>query len=234
MAGQVGGTGKLGIICGGGQTCESEDGMSRVIFALIFCLFMAGNATAAKLRAGASAVDITPTEFPVIVNGMFEERKADKALDPLFAKCIVLDDGTTRLAIVVADSCMMPRELLDEAKNIASKSTGIPADRICISATHTHSAPSAMGCLGSDPDAKYQKFLPARLAKSIELAAANLRPAKVGSGLAKAPDYTACRRWIFAPDQMRNDPFGVLSVRANMHPGYQSPAAMGPTGPIDP
>ena len=153
------------------------------------------NSAQAALRAGASAVDITPTEFPVIVNGMFEERKADKALDPLFAKCIVLDDGTTRLAIVVADSCMMPRDLLDEAKSIASKSTGIPTDRILISATHTHSAPSAMGCLGSDPDVNYQKFLPPKLAKSIELAAANLRPAKVGSAIAKAPDYTACRRW---------------------------------------
>src|SRR5882762_7908883 len=100
------------------RTYESEGAMTRVIAATILCLIVAGNAQAGKLRAGASAVDITPTEFPVIVNGMFEERIADKALDPIFAKCIVLDDGHIKLAIVVADSCMLPRDLLDEAKNL--------------------------------------------------------------------------------------------------------------------
>ncbi|HEV8605500.1 MAG TPA: LamG-like jellyroll fold domain-containing protein, partial [Tepidisphaeraceae bacterium] len=207
--------------------------MARVFFIAALIGFQAA-AQAGKLRAGASAIDITPTEFPVIVNGMFEERTATKALDPIFAKCIVLDDGTTRIAMVVADSCMMPRDLFDEAKEIACKSTGIPTDRMMISATHTHSAPSSMGCLGSDPDVKYQRFVVPLLAKAIEQANANLRPARVGWAVGKAPDYTACRRWIFAPNQMRNDPFGFLTVRANMHPGYQNAAAMGPAGPTDP
>src|ERR1051325_7608964 len=215
-------------------TFESEDRMPRVILAFVFFLTMAAQLHAAKLRAGASAIDITPKEFPVIVNGMFEELIATKALDPIFAKCIVLDDGHTRIALVVADSCMLPRDLLDEAKNLASKSTGIPTDRMMISATHTHSAPSSMGCLGSDADANYVKFLPPLLAKAIEQANANLRPARVGHAGGTAPDYTACRRWIFAPNQMRNDPFGFLTVRANMHPGYQNAGAMGPAGPTDP
>ncbi|HEV8292997.1 MAG TPA: LamG-like jellyroll fold domain-containing protein, partial [Tepidisphaeraceae bacterium] len=91
-----------------------------------------------------------------------------------------------------------------------------------------------MGCLGSDPDVKYQRFVMPLLAKAIEQANANLRPAKVGWAVAKAPDYTACRRWIFAPNQMRMDPFGFQTVRANMHPGYQNASAMGPAGPTDP
>ena len=77
-----------------------------------------------SLRVGAMAVDVTPTQFPVIVNGMFEERTADRDVDPLFARAFVLDDGATRIAIVVVDSCMLPRELLDEAKTRASKLTG--------------------------------------------------------------------------------------------------------------
>src|SRR5436309_11559025 len=164
---------------------ESEDGMLRVIVASVFCLTITAQLHAAKLRAGASAIDITPTAFPVIVNGMFEERIATKALDPIFAKCIVLDDGTTKIALVVVDSCMLPRDLLDEAKNIAAKSTGIPTDRMMISATHTHSAPSSMGCLGSDADANYVKFLPPLLVKAIEQANANLTPARVGHAIAK-------------------------------------------------
>src|SRR5262245_5751701 len=72
-----------------------------------------------KLRIGAFAANITPIQFPVIVNGMFEERSANRDVDPLFARAFVFDDGATRIAIVVVDSCMLPRELLDEAKERA-------------------------------------------------------------------------------------------------------------------
>src|SRR6266478_3663699 len=111
------------------------------------------------LRAGAFAVNVTPTHYPVIVNGMFEERTADRDVDPLFARAFVLDDGATRIAVAVVDSCMLPRKLLDEAKARAAKLTGMPVDHMLISATHTHSAPSSMGCLGSRPDPQYPTFL---------------------------------------------------------------------------
>ncbi len=98
-----------------------------------------------NFRAGAAAVDIAPGKFPVVVNGGFLKAQATRLNDPIQAKCVVLDDGTTRLAIVVVDSCMMPRELLDRAKDLAKEKTGIPTERMLISATHTHSAPSTMG-----------------------------------------------------------------------------------------
>src|ERR1051326_6035994 len=67
-------------------------------------------------RAGSASVDITPRQFPVIVNAMFTERSANRAADPLHARSLLLDDGQTRLAITVVDSCMLPRDLIDEAK----------------------------------------------------------------------------------------------------------------------
>ena len=187
-------------------------------------------------RAGAAAIDITPEKFPVIVNGMFEERTAMQAHDPLHARALVLDDGTTRLAIAVVDSCMLPRELLDDAKRLASKSTGIPVDRILISATHTHSAPSAMGALGSDADPDYPAFLVPRLAAAIEEAAKNLATARIGWGAIQDAEHTNVRRYIRRPDRMLKDPFGELTVRAHMHPGYRfgKGDAVGPSGPKDP
>ena len=179
-------------------------------------------------------MDISPTKFPVIVSGMFEERTASRVEDPLHARCLVLDDGTTRLAIVVVDSLMMPRELLDRVKAMAAESDGIPVDHILISATHTHSAPSVMGALGSRPDPDYIEFLVPRLVRVIERAAKNLRPAQVGWAVATDWDHTFNRRWIRRPDRLLDDPFGDPSVRANMHPGYQSPDVIGPSGPVDP
>ncbi len=178
-------------------------------------------------------MNINPTELPVIVNGGFREKTTDTILDPMHARCLVMDDGKERIAIVVVDSCMVPRELLDQAKAIASKATGIRADRMLISSTHTHSAPSAMGALGSDADPNYVKELPDMIAEGIKRANDRLQPARVGWAVIDAPEHTNCRRWILRGDKMRPDPFGETTVRAHMHPGHQNPDFIGPSGPVD-
>ena len=184
-------------------------------------------------RAGASVVDIAPEAFPVIVNAMFEERSADRVVDALETRAIVIDDGSTRVAIAIADTCMMGRDLIDEAKELAASEAGMAPERMLVAATHTHSAPSAMGCLGSRVDPAYRRLLPARIARAITEAAARLEPARVAWGSVRAPGYTFNRRWIRRPDRMLTDPFGRLNVRANMHPGHESPDAIGPSGPVD-
>ena len=108
---------------------------------LVHCLSSRG---LAELRAGAAVVDVTPSRFPVFVNGGMTSRSADKVNTRLNARAIVLDDGRERLGIIVVDSCMMPRPLLDEAKRLASQRTQIKPDRMLISATHTHTAAAAM------------------------------------------------------------------------------------------
>ena len=185
-------------------------------------------------RAGAAVVDISPPRFPVRVNGSFTERTADKIVDSLTARALALDDGTTRLVLCVVDTCMMPRDLIDAAKQQASAVTGIPVDRMLVSATHTHSAPSAMGCLGSRVDPEYAALLPGKIARVIMDAARNLQPARAGWTAFDDWDHTHNRRWIRRPDRILNDPFSQPTVRANMHPGHQSPDVTGPSGPVDP
>ena len=209
-----------------------------IVFLVVHTILMGTSACTRTperiLRAGAHAVNVTPTTFPVVMNCMFLPRIAKEANDPLHARALVLDDGENRIAITVVDNCMMPRELLDEAKQIAQRSTGIPPERMLIAATHTHSAPAAMGCLGTDADADYQRFLTDRIAEAIEGAVNNLRPARIGWAIAKAPEYTHCRRWILRPDRMREDPFGEVTVRASNGAGFQNPDVVGPAGPVDP
>src|SRR5437764_1350202 len=120
--------------------------------------------TVRGFRAGAFAIDITPPKLPISVNGNMQDVMATAVHDRLHARCLVLDDGTTRLAVVVCDSCMIPRELLDEAKDLIQRATGIRKDRVLISATHTHTAPTVGGVFQRDPDPDYVKFLPRQIA----------------------------------------------------------------------
>lgn len=188
----------------------------------------------APLRAGAAAVDVSPRLLPALCNGGFTEKAFDRVLDPLYARALVLDDGRERLALVVVDSCMIPLEVCDEAKRLAVARSGLRPDRILISATHTHTAPSVMDyCLGTRADPAYTAQLPPQMAEAIALAESRLVPAELGHVQVDAPAHTHCRRWIVAPGQVQLDPFGEPTVRAMMHPGYQNPAYSGPSGPVD-
>lgn len=207
-------------------------------FAFVLSIGMivgASHADAAEplLKAGVATIDVTPEKFPVLVNCYFNERIATAAHDRLHARALVLDDGSTRILLCVVDSCMMPREFLDKVKELAAKPSGIPVENMMISATHTHSAPAVMGCLGCDADAEYPKFLEAQLVRAITMASKNLVPAKAGWAVTHAPKHTYNRRWILRSDKVRNDPFGNPTVRANMHPGYQNADFIGPSGPVD-
>src|SRR5262245_2653385 len=171
----------------------------------------------AGLRAGAAMVVVTPDKFPVLVNGGMLSNSATKATSKIHARALVLDDGREQVALVVVDSCMMPRPLLDEAKELAAKRTKIRPEQLMMSATTTHPAPSSMGCLGTDADAAYIPILRSKLADAVAAAQANLRPARVGWAVRDAGAYTALRRWVIRPDRVALDPFGNPTLRANMH-----------------
>ena len=188
-----------------------------------------------RFQAGASAIDITPETFPISMNGQMHDQVARSAFDRLHARCLVLDGGTTEVAIVVVDSCMVPRSLFDEAKALASRSTGIAEDRMMMSATHTHTAPAVMGTFQTEPDAKYVKFLTSKIAEAVERAHASRRPARVGWAVGKDPTQVFCRRWLMKPGTAQTNPFGgTRNDQAQMHPGHQNPNALEPTGPVDP
>ena len=188
----------------------------------------------AEFQAGAVVLDITPVQLPVVVNGGMLSRTVEQVKTRLNARALVLDDGQQRLGIVIVDSCMLPRPFLDEVKQLASRRTGIRRDRILIAATHAHSAPAGMGCLGTDADMTYLPYLRERLAQSLVAAEANLEPAKVGWAVKNAAEYTALRRWIRRPDRVEVDPFGNRTVRANMHAGRNWDDVTGESGPEDP
>jgi len=205
----------------------------RIVHLLALSLAL-GLACHAEFQAGAVALDVSPKQFPVLVNGGMTSRTANGVTDPIYAKALVLTDGKLEIAIVVVDSCMMPRPMLDEAKALATKRTGIPSDRILISATHTHTAPSTLGCLGTKADPRYTPYLKGKIAEAIATAQKKLEPAQVGWNKVNAQEFTALRRWVRRPDRIGIDPFGNPTVRANMHAGRNWDDVTGESGPEDP
>lgn len=197
-------------------------------------LLISGMPVAAALRAGAYEVEATPTRYPIRISGGVLARHAKQTVAPLYIRALVLEDGATRVAIAVADTLFVPRELADRAKQRVSAKTGIPAERMLVAATHTHSAPPLVGALGTDEEPEYAAYFEERLVEALAGAAERLEPARAGWTSVDDFRHTYCRRWILRPDKVRQDPFGDFTIRANMHPGYQNPDFVGPSGPVDP
>lgn len=178
-------------------------------------------------------MDITPKEFPLNMPGGFTANMAESAHDPLHARALVMADGMTSLAMVVLDSLGAGPEVVDEAKAIASAKTGIPADKMLVCSTHTHSGPPSNSRDSKGPAAAYRTLLVDGLAESIIRAHAALRPAAVAAAAHPLPEEVFNRRWYLKPGKMPLNPFGRLD-KVKMNPGTNPEVLERPAGPTDP
>ena len=214
--------------------------MHVLLLALLLLLvpsLPAADTPKAPLRAGAATTNITPDLSGEIIGG-FLPFPSTHIHDELHARCLVLDDGTTQLALVVCDLLGVHRSLSLEARKLIETETGIPAAHILISGTHTHSATNAIGTTprtySSDMElSDYQRFVARRIADGVRRARNLLRPAEIAFGTIDVPEHVHNRRWHMKPGTAPVNPFGKIDA-VKMNPPSGSPNLIEPAGPIDP
>lgn len=200
----------------------------------IACIVLATSALhAAEFRAGAATSNITP-DLGSSINGGFQDGKAAYIHDELHARCLALDDGTTKLVLVVADSCVIGRAIFDEAKKMVNEATGLPMENMMMSATHSHSCGTAQAVGQSEPNPMYQRFISRRIADGVRRALNNLAPAKIGHGVVDVPQQVFNRRWKMKPGGIPPTPLGVTTDQVKTNPGINNPNLLEPAGPTDP
>ncbi len=93
--------------------------------------------TYVRTKAGAAVVDVTPLQLPVVVNGGLVSRTVDEVNrhHPIEftgdsynrrRRSTSRPSRTSRIRIVVVDSCLMQRPFLDEVKQLAARRTRYP------------------------------------------------------------------------------------------------------------
>ncbi len=195
----------------------------------------ATHAATAPLRAGAATSNLTPELGSLIVGG-FAPFPAQDVHDELQARCLVLDDGHTKLALVVCDLIGLHRGVSVEARRLIAETSGIPPENVMISSTHTHSAATALGASRfafEQPLDDYQRFVARRIADGVRRAANLLRPAHIAFGRVEAPEHVFNRRWHMREGTVPLSPFGKVE-RVKMNPPAGSKDLVAPAGPTDP
>ncbi len=184
-------------------------------------------------RVGTGCVDVSPKTFPVLINGGFTPRFVSKVDDPLHARALVVDDGNEQFAFCVIDNCEMAETVASEIKRIVHEKTGLSPQRISISATHCHSAPSLIAELACYPDANYVKYLPPLAAQAIINAYESRQSARFGWITVHEPRFVFCRRFLMQEGTASSPPHeftGVTQDRAQMNPGKSNKNKISPTG----
>ncbi len=152
-----------------------------MFFRFVVTVFAVGvSCYAAALRAGVAKVDITPSGSELLWG--FEDRTtpANGAIDPLYARVLVLQAGGKRLALVTLDlGRSFGPASLRRLRESAARSSDISC--LLVTASHTHSAPVIRDDYPGEPPA-WEKTALERIGHAIDEAAAKLQDARIGTG----------------------------------------------------
>src|SRR5437899_11516566 len=114
--------------------------MNKILILLALSMATPALSSAAEFKAAAGKADITaPLGYSM---WGYSDRKgtAGSVLDPLFARILVLDDSSNRLALVTLDlGRSFGPPFMDSLRQRVRKSAGV--HQVFFMASHTHSGP---------------------------------------------------------------------------------------------
>ena len=200
---------------------------------LLAYLLSAQCCAAETFRAGAATADITPQKGVLLDGPISKNGPVTGVHDRLHARALVLDDGKTRLGIVICDACMIGRDVFDQARTLIGQKSTMNPQFILMAATHTHAAVRATHIGRGKLDDAYHQQLAVRIAEAVLAAEKNLAPAKLGYGSFQKPGLIACRRFLCKPGTVEPNPFGERGERIKSVSGRSS-GVIKPAGPVDP
>lgn len=174
--------------------------------------------------AGAAKVDITPTRH-LWMDGMIRAHPSVGVHDPLFARALVMseeEDPGKACAVVSVDVCGLSEGDASGVRAAVEARVGIPARRVVLAATHTHSGPATVGFF-NPPETQYVRELSDKLVGVIQEAAGELRAAEVGWGWGEEKTISHYRRLL------ADDGHVVMNWEA-----FPAERIVGPLGEVDP
>lgn len=164
-----------------------------------------------QLLVGFARVDITPNEsVPMAGYGNTSARFSQVILDHITATCIAFTQGEDTILLFTQDLVCTNHKWARPIRARIEKELGVPAERVYIHATHTHSAPDT---LSAEPVIqRYQVFHAEQLFAAAKQALEDRAPAKLlGTKTLTPENYNCIRHYRRADGTVVGDNFGYFS-----------------------
>jgi neutral ceramidase len=168
-----------------------------LVLVLLSVLFSAAGVEAGVFRAAAGQVDITPPPGAYMWGYSDRAGPAQGVLDPLFSRVLVLDDGTSRVALVTLDlGRTFAHFQINRLKEEVRRSSAI--QEVFFFASHTHSGPVIEDSYpGGNPPA-WETAALKKITSALADAAGRLQPARIGTGIGET--FVGHNRRLLQPD----------------------------------
>lgn len=207
----------------------------------------------AALGGGGAKVNITPPVGVWLSGYGSRDKPGDDIVDELYARALVLSDGSNTVAIVSADLLWVPLQMTREVRQMVQTKTGIPQQNVMVCATHTHFGPKIYRQTKLGPnvddntvDEAYVRTLTRKLADAVFLAHKNMQEVRIGAARGEVPEIVYHRRprqadgtvhmaftlppEVLATREITRSPDGLTHVTFTYPPEQPQPTF----GPIDP
>lgn len=173
-------------------------------------------------RVGFGRADITSkVSVPLAGYGNTLERMSQGYLDLLYATCVAITDekGETVLLYTV-DLDLTRTDWMEDQRSKITAATGVPAERIMVSATHTHSGPDILSQIQMG-HAYYDTFTNG-LVEAGKQAMEDRSAATVKTGSSEGTGLNFVRHVKMSDGNMAGDNFGDKSVAVPMEDHHEA------------
>lgn len=164
------------------------------------------------LYVGYGKADITPSgSVPLAGYGNANDRMSTDRVTKIYTTCIAMTDGNETVLLFTQDMTKSVDTWTSAVRNKIESELGIPADRVMICSTHTHTAPETYST--NPVIAEYQKPYLEAMVDAAKAALADRAPATLSGAKTEAPGMTFVRHYTTA-DGVTTDnsyiPFGAV------------------------
>ena len=153
---------------------------------------------------GYNRQSIAPEVFPIPTYTQFDHVGYSNH-DPVQLTCTALCDGKTAFLLISIDMRGMDAGIIEYSCKLIEKAVGIPAERVMINATHTHSSPDNAK-FGQGTMKDWQQLYYKRLVRCVTLAMHDLTPTDAYVGTAHTDGVTFSRRYLMHDGTYETNP----------------------------
>jgi len=169
-----------------------------------------------SFQVGYGKADITPkTSVPLRGYGKTSQRMSKNILSPLLTTCCAITDADGNTILIYGiDLCSS--NTASTMRGQISSVTGVPVENICISASHTHSAPDTESHnLPGIPG--YLELLEQGLIQAATDALADRKPAEMFGAAVETKGLNFVRRYVLNDGTYGGDNYGDFSSGIRCH-----------------
>lgn len=208
-----------------------------LLFTTLSALSASADSTAGELKAGAAQIDITPPPAtPMVAFYGLRARPEDTlrlssgVMKPIFVKAVVVEKEGVKMGFVALDLLYTSRSLVVAARSLIEEATGIPGNRVMVSAIHTHAGPliprdslvdEVVGA-NTEQTQHYTRILLDKIKRCVIQADARLEPVEMQVLSTEIHGVNHNRR------------FRMEDGSVSWRPRKPTRGIVGPAGPVDP